>query len=228
MIKQLKRLLQKLSKKISRKNLDKFIDYYISRISNELDGIDSLKVLNVGAGGTVETYLKTKFNFVRSIDVDVNREPDQVIDVCDLDQLKDLTFTPQLICMFEVLEHTKNPINAIQNLYEIIDENSYVMLSTPFIFHIHDEPYDFFRFTKYGLEILFQNFKEVVIKPRNGWFETILVLFVRLRMERNILSKMIGNLFILIYFLLTPITYLLQSIIKSEKITTGYFVYAKK
>ena len=228
MIKQLKRLLQKLSKKISRKNLDKFIDYYISRISNELDGIDSLKVLNVGAGGTVETYLKTKFNFVRSIDVDVNREPDQVIDVCDLDQLKDLTFTPQLICMFEVLEHTKNPINAIQNLHEIIDENSYVMLSTPFIFHIHDEPYDFFRFTKYGLEILFQNFKEVVIKPRNGWFETILVLFVRLRMERNILSKMIGNLFILIYFLLTPITYLLQSIIKSEKITTGYFVYAKK
>ena len=228
MIKQLKRLLQKLSKKISRKNLDKFIDYYISRISNELDGIDSLKVLNVGAGGTVETYLKTKFNFVRSIDVDVNREPDQVIDVCDIDQLKDLTFTPQLICMFEVLEHTKNPINAIQNLYEIIDENSYVMLSTPFIFHIHDEPYDFFRFTKYGLEILFQNFKEVVIKPRNGWFETILVLFVRLRMERNILSRMIGNLFILIYFLLTPITYLLQSIIKSEKITTGYFVYAKK
>jgi hypothetical protein len=228
MIKQLKRLLQKLSKKISRKNLDKFIDYYISRISNELDGINSLKVLNVGAGGTIETYLKTKFNFVKSIDVDVNREPDQVIDVCDIDQLKDLTFTPQLICMFEVLEHTKNPINAIQNLYEIIDENSYVMLSTPFIFHIHDEPYDFFRFTKYGLEILFQNFKEVVVKPRNGWFETILVLFVRLRMERNILSKMIGNLFILIYFLLTPITYLLQSIIKSEKITTGYFVYAKK
>lgn len=228
MVKQLKRLLQKLSKKISRKNLDKFIDYYISRISNELDGINSLKVLNVGAGGTIETYLKTKFNFVKSIDVDVNREPDQVIDVCDIDQLKDLTFTPQLICMFEVLEHTKNPINAIQNLYEIIDENSYVMLSTPFIFHIHDEPYDFFRFTKYGLEILFQNFKEVVVKPRNGWFETILVLFVRLRMERNILSKMIGNLFILIYFLLTPITYLLQSIIKSEKITTGYFVYAKK
>ena len=228
MIKQLKRLLQKLSKKISRKNLDKFIDYYISRISNELDGINSLKVLNVGAGGTIETYLKTKFNFVRSIDVDVNREPDQVIDVCDLNQLRDLTFTPQLICMFEVLEHTKNPINAIQNLYEIIDENNYVMLSTPFIFHIHDEPHDFFRFTKYGLETLFENFKEVVVKPRNGWFETILVLFVRLRMERNILSKIIGNLFILIYFLLTPITYLLQSIIKSEKITTGYFVYAKK
>ena len=65
MIKQLKRFLQKLSKKISRKNLDKFTDYYISKISNELGGIDSVKVLNVGAGGNIETYLKTKFNFVR-------------------------------------------------------------------------------------------------------------------------------------------------------------------
>ncbi len=228
MIKKLKRLLQILSKKISRKNLDKFTDYYISIISEELNGIDNLKVLNVGAGGNIETYLKTKFNFVRSIDVDLNREPDQIIDVCDLDQLKGLTFTPHLVCMFEVLEHTKNPVDAINNLYEIIDNDSYVMLSTPFIFHIHDEPYDFFRFTKYGLEILFKNFKEVVIKPRNGWFETILVLFVRLRMETNIFSKIIGNLFIFIYFLLTPLTFLLQNIIKSEKITTGYFVFAKK
>tara|TARA_B100001559_G_C16374060_1_gene563364 strand:- start:19 stop:705 length:687 start_codon:yes stop_codon:yes gene_type:complete len=228
MIKQFKRLLQKLSKKISRKNLDKFTDQYISRISKELGGIDNMKVLNVGAGGNIEDSLKTRFNFVKSIDVDINRKPDQIIDVCDLNQLKSLSFTPQLICMFEVLEHTKNPVNAINNLYEVVDNNGYIMLSVPFIFHIHDEPYDFFRFTKYGLEILFKNFSEIVIKPRNGWFETILVLFVRLRMEKNLFSKIIGNLFILIYFLLTPLTYLLQKIIKSEKITTGYFVFAKK
>ncbi len=228
MIKKLKKLLQKLSKKISRKNLDKFIDQYISKINEELNGIDNVKVLNVGAGGAIEIYLKTKFSFVKSIDVDLNREPDQVIDVCDINQLKSLSFTPQIVCMFEVLEHTKNPIDAINNLYEIIDNNSYVMLSTPFIFHIHDEPYDFFRFTKYGLEILFKNFNEVVIKPRNGWFETILVLFVRLRMEASLLSKIIGNFFIFIYFLLTPLTYVLQNTIKSEKITTGYFVFAKK
>ena len=144
MIKQLKQLLRKLSKKISRKNLDKFTDQYISKISEELGGIDNLKVLNVGAGGNIETYLKNKFNFLRSIDIDKNRGPDQIIDICDLDQLKSLSFTPQLICMFEVLEHTKNPVEAINNLYEIIDNDSYVMLSTPFIFHIHDAPHDFF------------------------------------------------------------------------------------
>jgi hypothetical protein len=58
MIKQFKRLLQKLSKKISRKNLDKFTDQYISKISKELGVIDNVKVLNVGAGGNIETNLK--------------------------------------------------------------------------------------------------------------------------------------------------------------------------
>ena len=228
MIKQLKSLLQKLSKKISRKNLDKFTDYYISKITNELDGIDSVKVLNVGAGGNIETYLKTKFNFVRSIDVDINREPDQVIDVCDLDQLRNLTFTPQLICMFEVLEHTKDPISAVNNIYEMLDQDGYVLFSSPFIFHIHDEPYDFYRFTKYGLKHLFREFEEVEIISRNGWFETILVLFVRLRLEKSLVGKIIGNGFILLYYLLTPVTWLLQKTIKSDKMTTGYFLYAKK
>ena len=67
-------------------------------------------------------------------------------------------FEPKLICIFEVLEHTKNPISAVNNIYEILDEGGYVLFSSPFIFHIHDEPYDFYRFTKYGLKHLFRDF----------------------------------------------------------------------
>ena len=73
--------------------------------------------------------------------------------------MKNLSFTPNLICMFEVLEHTEDPISAASNIYKILDTNGYLLLSTPFIFHIHDEPYDFFRFTKYGLKNLFSKYK---------------------------------------------------------------------
>ena len=228
MVKQIKKYLRKLSKKISRKNLIKFTEENIEKIFKEQGGIDHIKVLNVGAGGDMEDLLKSNFKNVQSIDIDTKREPDHVIDICDLNQLKKLPFTPQLICVFEVLEHTTNPIAAINNLYEIIDKDSYVMLSCPFIFHIHDEPYDFFRFTKYGLEYLFKDFSEVEILSRNGWLETILVLFVRLRLEKSLTGKLIGNLFILVYFLLTPITFLLQRKIQSDKMTTGYFLIAKK
>ena len=228
MIKQLKKILQKLSKKISRKNLYKDIDFYVNKIKNQENGLESLKVLNVGSGGQIGDYLKSKFNFFYSIDIDKNRNPDQVIDVCDLDDLQLLSFKPKIICMLEVLEHTKDPISAVNNLYEIVDENGYVLLSAPFIFHIHDEPYDFYRFTKFGLQNLFQKFSEVEIVPRNGWFEAILVLFMRLRLEKSVSGRVVGNLFVLVYFLLTPFTYLIQNLIKSDRITTAYFVYAKK
>jgi len=75
MIKQLKKILQKLSKKISRKNLYKDIDFYVNKIKNQENGLESLKVLNVGSGGQIGDYLKSKFNFFYSIDINKNRCP---------------------------------------------------------------------------------------------------------------------------------------------------------
>ena len=223
-----KQSLRKLSKNISRKNLFNFIEGYIKKIENETGELNEIKVLNVGSGGDIEKYLRSIFKFVYSVDIEEKRKPNQVIDICDKKQLSKLMFEPKLICIFEVLEHTKNPISAVNNIYEILDEGGYVLFSSPFIFHIHDEPYDFYRFTKYGLKHLFRDFTEVEILSRNGWFETILVLFVRLRLEKSLVGKVIGNAFILLYYLLTPVTWLLQKTIKSDKMTTGYFLYAKK
>lgn len=224
----LKQSLRKLSKNISRKNLFNFIEVYIKKIENETGELNEIKVLNVGSGGDIEKYLRSIFKFVYSVDIEEKRKPNQVIDICDKKQLSKLMFEPKLICIFEVLEHTKNPISAVNNIYEILDEGGYVLFSSPFIFHIHDEPYDFYRFTKYGLKHLFRDFTEVEILSRNGWFETILVLFVRLRLEKSLVGKVIGNAFILLYYLLTPVTWLLQKSITSDKMTTGYFLYAKK
>lgn len=224
----LKQSLRKLSKNISRKNLFNFIEGYIKKIENETGELNEIKVLNVGSGGDIEKYLRSIFKFVYSVDIEEKRKPNQVIDICDKKQLSKLMFEPKLICIFEVLEHTKNPISAVNNIYEILDEGGYVLFSSPFIFHIHDEPYDFYRFTKYGLKHLFRDFTEVEILSRNGWFETILVLFVRLRLEKSLVGKVIGNAFILLYYLLTPVTWLLQKSITSDKMTTGYFLYAKK
>ena len=224
----IKKNLRKLSKNISRKNLTKYIDQYIKIIDDENDGLSKLKVLNIGSGGDIEKYLIEKFKFVKSIDIDQSRNPDQVIDICNKKELEKLTFRPDLICIFEVLEHTENPVSAVSNIFTILDNGGYVLFSSPFIFHIHDEPYDFYRFTKYGLKHLFRDFAKVEILSRNGWFETILVLFMRLRLEKSLVGKIIGNSFIFLYYLLTPVTWFLQKTITSDKMTTGYFLYAKK
>ena len=126
------------------------------------------------------------------------------------------------------MEHTKNPHKAIQNVFNILSKGDLFLASVPFNFHIHDEPNDFFRFTHYGLKLLFSDFTEVVIKKRNGWLESIFVNIIRLEKEKNILSKIIGKTFVLIYFVLLPIILLIQKVIISEKLTSGYFIEAKK
>ena len=151
-----------------------------------------------------------------------------MIDICSENFPSKLEYKPNLICCLEVLEHTTNPLIAINNIYEVLKKNDYCLLSVPFNFHIHDEPDDYYRFTFYGLKNLFSRFSEVKILKRNGWLESIFINVIRLRKEKNFLSRNLGNIFILIYYLLLPFILIIQKIFPSEKLTTGYYVEAKK
>jgi hypothetical protein len=218
-------ILNKLSKKLSRKNLYNLI---LKSFNENIYHNKICKVLNIGAGGDIKTLIKKNFKNIFEIDIDPNRKPDQIIDICDNHFSNKLKYKPNLVCIFEVLEHTTNPEKAINNIYKIIKKGDYVLASVPFIFHIHDQPYDYFRFTKFGLNLLFKKFTKVKITERNGWLETILVIFTRLEKEKNILSKLLGKTFIIISFLIMPLVLLLQIIFPSKKITTGYYIEAQK
>jgi len=58
------------------------------------------------------------------------------------------------IAAFEVLEHLKNPFKAFSEFARVIKRNGYLFLSTPQMYNLHEEPYDFFRYTPYGLREL--------------------------------------------------------------------------
>jgi uncharacterized membrane protein (DUF485 family) len=75
---------------------------------------------------------------------------------------------------------------------------------------------------------LFSSFSDIKIIKRNGWLESIFVNFIRLEKERNIFSKIVGKFFLIIYFIFYPLIQLLQKIITSDKITTGYYIQAIK
>lgn len=219
------KLFYYLSKKASRKNLEVFILKSLRKAGLKKK---EHKVLNIGAGGDVEKFIRLYFNNVYSIDNDEKRKPDQLLDLCDEKFPEKINYKPTIICCFEVLEHTHNPLKAIDNIFSILEKGDTVLVSVPFNFHIHDEPYDYYRFTYYGLKMLFKNFSIITIKKRNGWLESIFVNIIRLEKENNLLSRMCGRLFLLLYYLLLPIILIFQKIFSSDKLTTGYFVEAIK
>lgn len=56
----------------------------------------------------------------------------------------------------EVLEHLEEPDKAIKETNRILKTGGYAIYSMPLFWHLHEEPRDFYRYTKYGLKYLFE------------------------------------------------------------------------
>lgn len=61
------------------------------------------------------------------------------------------------VVLLEVIEHLPLPLLALQEAFRILKPNGTIILSTPFIYPIHDAPYDYQRWTRHGIEELSKN-----------------------------------------------------------------------
>ncbi|MDR2600762.1 MAG: class I SAM-dependent methyltransferase [Oscillospiraceae bacterium] len=70
-----------------------------------------------------------------------------------------------------VLEHLEEPQKAFDEVYRILDNGGVLLLSVPFLYHLHEQPRDFYRYTTYGLQYLAENagFKIAVTKTTGGF-----------------------------------------------------------
>lgn len=212
-----------LSKKISRKGLYPFLAGEFAKIPANCE------VLNVGAGGEIGKLLGSHARangFARiSVDIDEKRGPDLVGDICRID-LGENRF--QAVVMGEVLEHLHAPQEAIHNVRKALKGDGSLILTVPFIFPLHDRPGDYYRFTRYGLEHLLRDFRQVEIRERTSWSEAMGILLARLLVENSPVTRLAGPAFLLLCLLCWPLLVLLGKLIRADFVTTGYLVKAQK
>jgi len=74
----------------------------------------------------------------------------------------------------EVLEHVPDPMIVLKEIRRILKPGGRVLLTVPFAVELHQTPYDFWRFTPFGLQQLFKSagFEVERITPR-GNFPTV-------------------------------------------------------
>src|SRR4051794_31184398 len=217
------RTVVRFSKVLSRKGLYEFLKGQFAVIKPDET------VLTIGASGEVNDLLARyaqQQNFsVASFDIDQKYEPDILGDICTFD-FGDRSY--DVIVISEVLEHVHSPHLAIGNIHRLLKQGGRLILTVPFIFPIHERPHDYFRYTRYGLEFLLSEFKEVNICERNSWSEAINVLAPRLVVDKNRASRLVAPLFILGAFVKLPFVMLLGKLVQTDLMTTGYVVTASK
>lgn len=91
--------------------------------------------------------------------------------VCDLAKLPMDEATYDVVVCTQVLAHLPEPSQALAEFHRVLKPGGELWLTCPLVFQENEAPYDFFRFTRYGLDHLLSRagFDPVTIEPLDGY-----------------------------------------------------------
>jgi len=137
-----------------------------------------------------------------------------------------------IILCTDVLEHLEEPGDALKEAFRILKPNGYAIYTVPLFWHLHEEPRDFYRYTKYGLKYLFEKngFEVVEIEALSGFvvmFSQELVYFLQLFRRGGKLNPL-WWIIPPISLIIQAIAYVLNKIDPTEQFTAEYICVVKK
>lgn len=108
------------------------------------------ELLDVGCG---EAPYRTMVSpaVSRYVGVDVARRSEWVRCCCSALALPFLPARFDTVFCTEVLEHLPDPRVALAEVYRVLRPGGCLILSVPQLYWVHEAPFDFYRFTRYGL-----------------------------------------------------------------------------
>ncbi|MFQ6100896.1 MAG: class I SAM-dependent methyltransferase [Anaerolineae bacterium] len=132
------------------------------------------RVLDAGAG---QGRFKPEFSHTRYVGVDL-AVGDAAWDYSGLDVISDLVRLPfdqgtfdAAVCA-QVLEHVAEPLQVLREISRVLKPGGRLFLSAPQSWHQHQKPYDYYRYTSFGLHHLAEQagLRIEFIQPMGGYF----------------------------------------------------------
>lgn len=138
------------------------------------------------------------------------------------------------IILTQVLEHIDEPYTALNEITRIIKKDGILILSVPFIYQAHATPYDYFRFSEYGLKKLLKDYNYEILEFHNqGYFGTTIISIINgfiwnLSSKNKLLRNTIFLPFLLLSFTINNIIGLILDKMKMKEFTPNFWVIVKK
>jgi SAM-dependent methyltransferase len=159
-------------------------------------------LLDIGCGNKPYLPLFQK-SVSRYIGCDIAQSSLNIVDdICPADKLVYDDNSFDTVFSTQVLEHVGNFQGMIEEAYRVLKPGGYGIFTSPFSWELHEEPYDFFRYSKYGLKYSFEKkgFEILEIKSNGGkWaaiFQLNLNVLFSTRRFNTVRSRMIKFFFI--------------------------------
>lgn len=210
------------TKKLTRKKLGTFIT------SHATDGY----TLDIGCERSPYAHL---FPNRVGLDITDGEYVDVVGDAHNL-PFEDNTF--DVVLCTEVLEHLHTPEKAAAEMIRVLKPGGKLVLTTRFMFPVHVAPYDYYRYTAYGLLHLFSSLTEKEIIRETNSIECLAILCQRVAFQSKLHGGKLTRGF---FLLLAQILFALPSISSVEYsdtnkqvpaeygvFTTGYYLVGRK
>lgn len=136
-----------------------------------LRGHASGRLLDAGCGSMpFREVLKDLITEYHSLDIEKVPGVDFVADVRDMSMLTPESY--DTVLSTEVLEHVPEPGQMVAAVNRILKPHGKFILTVPYLSRLHDEPFDYYRYTKHGLQFLLERygFRVIEIVPTGSLF----------------------------------------------------------
>jgi SAM-dependent methyltransferase len=179
--------------------------YYFTDLKYAFDTYikENNKVFDIGCGNKpFEKYIRllTKNGDYRGCDIVQSSEQKADI-ICEATNIPEQSAKYDVVICTQVIEHIFDHSKVFEEAYRLLKQGGYFIVSSNFVWEIHEAPYDFYRFTKYGFGQLLENagFTIKEEKVNGGKFATVgqLILHCFLGKSKNFLIKKIRGCFLL-------------------------------
>lgn len=194
------------------------------------------KVLDVGCGNKPYKSLFNKSD-ENYIGCDVIQSSDNKVDIlCKATSIDATDESFDTVFSTQVMEHVDNTDLMMRECNRVLKPKGVFILSVPFCWELHEEPYDFFRFTKYGLQELCERhqFEVIEILPNGGKWAAVLQMNINMVYsafkKKNLMVKGLKFLFINLHLtaLINKLAIYIDKKYFDPLLTLNYVMVAKK
>ena len=152
----------------------------VKEVKNFFSKIPSkgMRIYDFGCGSKPYQVFAGSNEYI-GIDIDrKNVKADIFADICDVPVQ---SCSADIVCSFFVLEHVYNPLDVLKEKFRILKSEGQLFMLVPLYWEEHDQPYDFWRYTRFSLIKMLEQagFVDVEIKAINANWAILGMQFAR-------------------------------------------------